>query len=275
MANALTTFPPLGQNWRQRIFQGKLFAVLAPWAIPLGLVLVWQLLSQLGWISNRLLPSPAAVLQAGWQLAITGELWVNVKVSALRAATGFAIGGTLGFILGLLNGTFHLSERLLDTSVQMLRNIPHLAMIPLVILWFGIGEEGKIFLVSIGVLFPIYINTFHGIRTVDAGLLEMGKVYGLKPHELFWQVLLPGALPSVLIGVRYALGIMWLTLIVAETIANDAGIGYMAMNAREFLQTNVVIFSILMYALLGKLADSIARWLESRLLQWHPSYQEI
>ncbi len=155
----------------------------------------------------------------------------------------------------------------------MLRNIPHLAMIPLVILWFGIGEEAKLFLVAIGVFFPIYLNTFHGIRTVDRGLIEMGKVYGLRPAELFWQVALPGALPSILVGLRYALGIMWLTLIVAETIASDSGIGYMAMNAREFMRTDVVVFSILMYALLGKVADSIAKFLEAKLLQWHPSYQ--
>jgi sulfonate transport system permease protein len=247
---------------------------VVPWGIPFLFIVFWQLLVQFGWISTRVLPSPTAVIQAGLHLASTGELVQNVKVSALRSLIGFAIGGSIGFILGLLNGTFHISERLLDTSVQMLRNIPHLAMIPLVILWFGIGEEAKIFLVAVGVLFPIYLNTFHGIRTVDTGLLEMGKVYGLKPPELFWQIVLPSALPSILVGVRYALGIMWLTLIVAETIANDAGIGYMAMNAREFLQTDVVVFSILLYALLGKMADAIARWLESRLLQWHPSYQE-
>lgn len=117
------------------------------------------------------------------------------------------------------------------------------------------------------------LRNSHGIRTVDQGLIEMGKVYGLKPWELFWQIVLSGALPSILVGVRYALGIMWLTLIVAETIASDSGIGYMAMNAREFMQTDVVVFSILMYAGLGKLADAIALLLEAKLLQWHPSYQ--
>ncbi|MFM7450767.1 MAG: aliphatic sulfonate ABC transporter permease SsuC [Leptolyngbyaceae cyanobacterium] len=248
---------------------------LLPWGVPIAIILIWQLLSQFGLISNRVLPAPTAVAQAGIQLAVSGELFRHVYASASRALTGFAIGGSLGFILGLLNGTFRLSERLLDTSIQMLRNIPHLAMIPLVILWFGIDDKARIFLVAIGVLFPIYINTFHGIRTVDQDLLEMGRVYGLKPWELFSQIILPSALPSILVGVRYALGIMWLTLIVAETIAADTGIGYMAMNAREFLQTDIVVFSILMYALLGKLADSIARFLETRLLQWHPSYQEV
>lgn len=245
---------------------------LIPWALPIASILLWQFLSSIGWIPPRQLPSPLSVFQAGIQLALSGELLNNIWISTSRAAVGFTIGAGLGFALGLLNGVSSTSERLLDTTLQMIRNIPHLAMIPLVILWFGIGEEAKLFLVALGVFFPIYINTFHGIRTVDAGLLEMGKVYGLKPLEQFWEVLLPGALPSILVGVRYALGFMWLTLIVAETIASDSGIGYMAMNAREFMQTDVVVFSILVYALLGKLADIISKRLETHLLQWHPSY---
>ncbi len=246
-----------------------------PWAVPIALIVLWQGLSQAGILSVRVLPAPTAVVQAAIQLASTGELFRNVWVSTVRAFSGLAIGGLIGFGLGLLTGSLSIAEKLLDTTVQMLRNIPHLAMIPLVILWFGIGEEAKLFLVSIGVFFPIYLNTFHGIRTVDRGLIEMGKVYGLRPAELFWQIVLPGALPSILVGLRYALGFMWLTLIVAETIASDSGIGYMAMNAREFMRTDVVVFSILMYSLLGKIADMIAKALETTLLQWHPSYQTV
>ena len=178
------------------------------------------------------------------------------------------IGGSVGLALGFLNGLFPVAERLLDTTVQMLRNIPHLALIPLAILWFGIGEEVKLFLVALGVFFPIYLNTFHGIRSVDPGLIEMAKVYGLRGWTLLRKVILPGALPSVLVGVRYSLGIMWLTLIVAETISSDTGIGYMAINAREFMQMDVVVLSILLYALLGKLADVLARGLEKRCLRW-------
>ncbi|MBD2075677.1 aliphatic sulfonate ABC transporter permease SsuC [Phormidium sp. FACHB-592] len=254
-------------------FLSKQLQRLIPWSVPVLLLLSWQLLVQTGIVPSRVLPAPTAVVQAGLNLAATGELWRNLYVSTARALIGFAIGGSLGFVLGLLNGIFPFAEKLLDTSLQMLRNIPHLALIPLVILWFGIDEEAKIFLVSIGVLFPIYLNTYHGVHTVDQGLLEMGKVYGLKPFELFWQIILPSALPAILVGVRFSLGIMWLTLIVSETIAADSGIGYMAMNAREFLQTDVVVFSILLYALLGKLADILARLLEQWLLQWHPSYQ--
>ena len=248
---------------------------IAPWIVPILLIILWQLLVQFGWLTSRILPAPTAVIQAAINLASSGELLHHVITSSTRALVGLLIGGTIGFVLGLLNGVFPLAEKLLDSSVQMLRNIPHLAMIPLVIVWFGIGEPAKIFLVAIGVMFPIYLNTFHGIHTIDKGLLEMGKVYGLKPVEQFWQIILPGALPSILVGLRYALGIMWLTLIVAETIASDSGIGYMAMNAREFMQTDVIVFSILIYAGLGKLADSTAKMLEEKLLQWHPSYQVV
>jgi sulfonate transport system permease protein len=247
--------------------------IFIPWIVPIALILGWQLATQMGLISNRVLPSPWAVINAGIKLAISGELIKHISISSQRAFLGLAIGGSVGLLFGLMNGLFAISEKLFDTSIQMLRNIPHLAMIPLVILWFGIGEEAKIFLVSIGVLFPIYLNTFYGIRTIDPGLIEMGKVYGLTPFDLIRQIIIPGALPSILVGVRFALGIMWLTLIVSETIAANSGIGYLAMNAREFMQTDVVVFSIILYALLGKLADAIARSLEVWCLQWHSNYQ--
>ncbi len=244
-----------------------------PWVVPLVLLFLWQLFSMIGWIPTRILPAPISVVGAAIQLAKSGELFRNIGISATRAIAGFLIGGSIGFGLGLLNGISRLAEELLDTSMQMLRNIPNLALIPLVILWFGIGEEARLFLVSLGVMFPIYLNTFHGIRSVDPGLIEMGKVYGLNAWGLFWRIILPGAMSSILVGVRFSLGIMWLTLIVAETIASDSGIGYMAMNAREFMQTDVVLLSILLYALFGKLADVIARALERYWLQWNPSYQ--
>ena len=147
----------------------------------------------------------------------------------------------------------------------MVRNIPNLALIPLVILWFGIEDDAKLFLVALGVFFPVYVNTFHGIRTVDAQLVEMGRIYGMSRRDLFRRVILPGALPSIFVGLRYALGIMWLTLIVAETISANSGIGYMAMNAREFMLIDVVVLAILLYALLGKLARQRRRGCSSAL----------
>jgi sulfonate transport system permease protein len=247
---------------------------LTQWALPLGIIVLWQVLSVAGWIPGRVLPAPTDVMAAGWKLLQSGELLRNIWVSFWRAIVGFAIGGSIGFAFGLANGLSQRAERVFDSTLQMVRNIPHLALIPLVILWFGIDEEAKLFLVALGVFFPIYINTQHGIRTVDPQLVEMGRTYGMSPTTLFRKVILPDALPSIFVGLRYALGIMWLTLIVAETISASSGIGYMAMQAREFLLVDVVVLSILIYALLGKLADSAARLLERVFLSWHPAFQK-
>jgi sulfonate transport system permease protein len=227
----------------------------------------------MGCLSTRILPEPWAVIQAFYKLAVSGELWQHLWVSTARALTGLLIGGGLGLGLGLFTGSLRWAETLLDTTLQMVRNIPPLALIPLVILWFGIDESAKLFLVAVGVFFPIYLNTFHGIRSVDKGLIEMARSYGLKGWSLYREVILPGALPSILVGLRFSLGLMWVLLIVAETISAQAGIGYMTMNAREFLQTDVVLVGILLYALLGKLADVLARGLERTALRWHPGYQ--
>jgi sulfonate transport system permease protein len=245
-----------------------------PWIVPLCVLIFWQIFGQLGIISTRILPTPIQVATAGIRLIENGQLFEAVYISSQRAFLGFLVGGTIGFALGLLNGVAPLAEKLTDSSMQMIRNVPHLALIPLVIAWFGIEESAKIFLVAFGVSFPIYLNTLHGIRSVDPGLIEMGRVYGLSRWELYRKVILPGAMPSILIGLRFALGIMWLTLIVAETISAEAGIGYMAMNAREFFQLDVVVMSILLYALLGKLSDMAAKLLERRWLQWHPHFSK-
>jgi len=247
---------------------------LLPWAVPVALIVIWQVLSRLGYIKPTVLPAPSEVLAAAWRLTLNGQLPENIAVSFRRAISGFLLGGTLAFGFGMLNGLSTLSERLTDTTIQMVRNIPNLALIPLVILWFGIEEDAKLFLTSLGVFFPIYINTFHGVRTVDAQLVEMGRSYGMSAFDLFWRIILPGALPSIFVGVRYALGIMWLTLIVAETIAANSGIGYMAMNAREFMLVDVVVLAIAIYALLGKLADSTVRLAERLCLSWHPAFQK-
>jgi sulfonate transport system permease protein len=250
------------------------FGSLTQWALPIAILAGWEAASLAGLIPLRVLPAPTDVAMAGWKLILSGELANNIWVSFWRAIVGFAIGGGIGFAFGLANGLSDLSERVFDSTLQMVRNIPHLAMIALVILWFGIDETAKVFLVALGVFFPIYINTQHGIRTVDPLLIEMGRSYGMSATTLFWRVILPGALPSIFVGLRFALGIMWLTLIVAETIAASSGVGYMAMQAREFLLVDVVVLSIVIYALLGKLADSIARLLERLCLRWHPAFQE-
>jgi sulfonate transport system permease protein len=241
------------------------------WILPVVIVIAWQVSSSLGWISDTVMPSPSAVAAAAWRLTLSGELPQNLGVSALRALAGLVVGGGIGLALGLLNGLSRLSFSVTDTSVQMIRNVPHLALIPLVIVWFGIDEGAKLFIVALGVFFPIYLNTLHGVRSVDPQLIEMAGSYGFRGWSLFQRVIFPGALPSILVGLRFALGVMWLTLIFAETIAAQSGIGYMAMQAREFMQTDVIVLSILLYAFLGKGADSLVKVLERWQLAWRPA----
>ncbi len=257
------------------LLQTRVVQAVLPWVLPALLLLAWQAVSTWQLLPEQYLrniSSPWAVVQAGWGLLTSGELWGHLGISAARAAAGLLVGGVVGLTLGVATGLSPLLRTLLDTTLQMLRNIPHLALVPLVILWFGIDESAKVFLVALGTFFPIYLNTFHGIRNVDASLIEMAQSYGLKGSRLFKEVILPGALPSVLVGLRFSLGIMWLTLIVAETISASSGIGYLAMHAREFFQADVIIFTILVYAALGFVADWIARQVEKRLLRWNPAY---
>lgn len=218
--------PPAGDAWSPLLrFAAGVGRRLVPWLVPLALIAVWQAASAWGWLSTRVLPAPLDVLRAAQALAESGELLKHVQVSAGRALGGLAIGGGLGLALGLLTGSLRWAETLLDSTIQMVRNIPALALIPLVILWFGIDESAKLFLISVSVFFPIYLNTFHGIRNVDPALIEMGRSYGLTRWQLYREVILPGALSSILVGLRFSLGLMWVILIVAETISAQSGIG--------------------------------------------------
>jgi sulfonate transport system permease protein len=219
----------------------------------------WQAAAQIGWLSSRILPEPWAVAKAFWTLAVSGELWVHLRTSLWRAAAGFAIGAGARAAAGPVERQFRPRRNAARHHLQMVRNIPALALIPLVILWFGIDETAKLFLLAVGVFFPVYLNTFHGIRSADQGLIEMARSYGLSGWTLYRDVILPAALPSILVGIRFSLGLVWVLLIVAETISAQQGIGYMTMNAREFLQTDVVLVGILLYALLGKAGRPASR----------------
>jgi sulfonate transport system permease protein len=245
---------------------------LLSWLAPVALIVIWEWSAQAGWLSPHVLPAPSKVVRTAFKLATTGTLLNDLGVSLLRAASGFVIGTVVGATLGILVGFSRIAEAAIDRSVQMIRAIPFLAVLPLVIVWLGVGETQKIFLVALGVTFPIYINTVLGIRQVDPKLLELGRVQGLGSIQLIRRIILPGALPSMLTGVRYALATAWLALVVAETIGAQSGIGFLAMDAREFLRTDVIVLTIVIYALIGVAADGIARFLERRLLAWHPNY---
>lgn len=255
----------------ERQWSARGYLVLS-WVMPVVLLSTWEAMARLGFIQPHVLPAPSKVALTAWKLTVSGALPGDLGVSLIRAAVGFAIGGGIGFTLGILVGFSRMAEAVIDRSVQMVRAIPFLALLPLVIVWFGVGESQKIFLVALGVGFPIYINTVLGIRQVDPKLLELGRVQGLGTRELIRRIILPGAMPSILTGVRFALATAWLALVVAETIGSQSGLGFLAMDAREFLRTDVIVLTILIYAAIGVLADSFARLLEKRLLKWHPNF---
>jgi sulfonate transport system permease protein len=248
---------------------------VSPWLAPVLLVLGWQVFSDLGVIPARLLPSPLDVVLAAVRGAKNGELFVHLGVSAARAAAGLSIGATAGLLLGLATGLSRPLQLVFDGPLQMLRAVPPLSMVPLVILWFGLGESGKVFIVTVTTVFPVYLNTFHGVRSVDPQLIEMARVYDLRGLAFYREVVLPGALPSILIGLRFALGLAWFVMIVAESAGALRGLGYVANNAREFMQMDVLVLTIVLWALLGKLSDVMARSLERRLLPWQPRAQRL
>ena len=234
------------------------------------LVLLWQAASSTGLLPPRTLASPAQVLAAGWALTVTGELPWHLLVSLGRVGAGLAIGLTRGTALALVAGLSRRGEEIVDAPVQMLRTLPFLALVPLFILWFGIGEAPKIALVALGTSFPIYLNLFAGIRGVEPRLAEMGRVFGLGRAGLVRHVVLPGALPSALVGLRYSLGTAWLSLVVAEQVNASAGIGYLINDARDFLRTDVILVGLVMYAFLGLGADLLVRAIERQALSWRP-----
>jgi len=240
---------------------------------PVVLLVLWQVLSSTGVVSPKRLASPAAVVAAAGELWANGQLPAALVISVQRVAIGVALGLAAGIALGLIAGFSRLGELAVDPPLQMLRTVPFLGLVPLFILWFGIGETPKVLLVALGVTFPLYLNLFAGIRGIDAKLVEAARTLGLRGWSLAWHVVLPGALPQTLVGLRQSLGIAWLSLIVAEQINADAGLGYLVMNAREFYRTDIVVLGLVAYALLGLITDAIVRALEGRALAWRRTFE--
>jgi len=242
------------------------------WVSPILLLLLWELGSRTGVIPDRILAAPSAVAETFWAMTVSGELPANLAVSLARAVAGLAFGLTAGVVLALAAGLSRAGEVAIDPLMQIKRTIPALALTPLFIVWFGIGETPKITLIAVATVFPIYLNLFSGVRGVDARLIEAGKSFGLSQAELIRHVILPGALPSFLVGLRYALGVSLLVLVVAEQINASAGLGHLINNARDFMRTDVIVVCLVVYASLGLGADLLVRTLETRALAWRPSF---
>ena len=244
----------------------------ARWVSPALFLLLWELGSRTGLIPGRILAAPSTVLQALGELTATGELPANLAVSLARVAAGLGIGLLVGTILAVIAGLSRAGETAIDPLMQIKRTIPSLALTPLFIVWFGIGEAPKIALIAVATIFPIYLNLFSGIRSVDARLVEAARSYGLSEAALVWHVILPGALPGFLVGLRYASGVALLVLVVAEQINASAGLGLLINNARDFMRTDIIVVCLLVYAALGLTADLAVRVIERRALAWRPSF---
>jgi sulfonate transport system permease protein len=239
---------------------------------PVVIALAWQAASSTGLLPPRLLASPTQIAQTAVELTRAGTLPDAIAVSLQRAATGFALGAALGIGLAVVAGLSRIGENTVDPPMQMLRTLPFYGLIPLLILWFGIGEMPKVALVAFGVMFPLYLNTFSGIRGVDGKLAELAAVQRLGRVAVIRHIVLPGALPQTLVGLRQSLGVAWLALIVAEQVNADAGLGYMINDAREFLRTDVIVVGLLVYSALGLLTDTLVRLMERRALGWRRGF---
>jgi sulfonate transport system permease protein len=239
---------------------------------PIGSLLLWWLLSATGVLSPATLASPGAVFHQGWELTADGRLGSAIWVSSQRVLEGFVIGAVAGTALAVLAGLFRLGEDVIDSTVGMLRALPWVGLIPLFIIWFGIGETPKVALVVIAVMFPLYFNIYAGIRGVDAHLVEAGTVLGLGRWGQIRHIVLPGALPGALVGLRYALGSAWLALVFAEQINATNGIGYLMNNAEQFFETDVIVVCLLVYAVLGLVTDLLVRLCTRYLLSWRATF---
>ncbi|WP_248491467.1 ABC transporter permease [Tsukamurella sp. PLM1] len=231
-------------------------------ASPFAVLALWQLFSALGAIPQDKLPAPSLIAEAGWGVLTSGELTAAIGASAQRVAIGLVLGVLIGVGLGLLVGLSRIGDAIIDPNMQAVRALPLFGLIPLFILWFGIGEQPKILLVTLGAIFPLYLNTSAAIRQIDPKLVENARVLGFSRIQTIRELIIPSATPQILVGLRQSLAIAWLSLIVAEQIAASSGLGYLINNARDFLRTDVVFFGLIVYAALGLITDAIVRALE-------------
>ncbi len=232
------------------------------------IILIWQTASNMGLLNPLTLPSPSRIFNTFLTLIKKGTLQKNLLISCQRVLSGYAIAAVSAVILGVFIGLFPHFKRMTDLVVQILKPIPPISWIPLVILWFGIGEEGKVFLIFIGSFFTILINVVDGIRRIDVKLIELSNAMVIPKAKYIFQVVIPYAAPSIFTGLRVGLGQSWMCVVAAELVASSTGLGYMIMYARQFGQTDIVIVGMLMIGIIGKLMDSVLMAVEKAVIRW-------
>ena len=238
------------------------------WIFPIAIVILWQLASGLGLIQAEWLPSPLTIAKTLFELGRAGELWGHIGVTTLRVLVGFLIGAAAGTVAGAVTGYSKTARKLLDPTLQALRNIPSMAWVPLFLLWLGIFEESKIALIATGVFFPVYLTLASGIEQVDRKLVEVGELFGLGPKELILRIILPAALPSWITALRSGLSLGWMFVVAAELMGASKGLGFLMYDAQQTSRADVIIASIVLFAILGKLSDGILELGGARLLRY-------
>lgn len=233
-----------------------------------GLVILWELITRTGFVSSLFLPSPLGVLAEGWDMAVSGQLVVHMARSLERLAWGFAIGALAGISVGVAVGFFSLADAVVQPLIAATFPIPKIALLPLLILWLGIGEAPKVAVVALGVFFPMAINTYSGVRQADPLLIRAAVSFGAGRWSVIRKVILPSALPMVFAGLRLGAGIALLLLVAAEQIAADTGIGFLILQSGNLMETTKLMVGIVVLSLLGVLSHWGLSGLERAVIRW-------
>ncbi|ROO86694.1 sulfonate transport system permease protein [Actinocorallia herbida] len=240
--------------------------------VPVFLIAAWQTAAASGVIDVRLFSSPVRTASRLVELTVDGTLPGNLLISVCRAALGLGLGVATALLLGVAAGLWTLGEELIDSTVQMVRTVPVFALTSVFVVWFGFGELPKILLIAMACFFPVYLNVYAGVRGVDRGLIEMAGAMGKTQWQVIRHVLLPGAMPQTLVGLRFSFSISVLALVIAETLNATSGLGYLLMTAQQYVDTDTIFACVIVYCLLGIAVDVLVRSLERRFLVWRASF---
>lgn len=270
MATATAPKPPRAHGRRRRFALQLPLGLLIP---TVGLV-VWEWAAQAGYLPPWQVPAPSDIYYTLIDLFASGDLWVHMGASLRRVMLGFALGGGAGLLVGLSVGLSKVVERLLGTTLQAIKSVPSLGWVPLLILWFGIGEASKLTLIAIGAFFPVYVNVVAGLKGVERKLIEVGQVQGLSHLAILVRIMVPSAMPSLLTGLRVGLTQGWLFMVIAELMAASEGLGFLLSMGREVGRPDLLLGSLVLLALLGKVTDTAMAWIERRALKWRDTAED-
>ena len=255
--------PAPGRSWRPAAYRR-----VAGLALPALILVSWEVLARVGALPPNWIPAPTTVAQAVRSLAASGELWGHMGVTLLRVGAGFLLGAAAGTCLGVATGYFTPARALLDPLLQALRSIPSMAWAPLFLLWLGIGEPSKVALIAVGAFFPVYLNLASGIMAIDPKLVEVGQVFRFEGLALIRRVLLPATIPAYVVGLRSGLGLAWMFVVAAEIMGASRGLGFLMIDGQSSSRPELIIASVLLFAVLGKLTDFVLEALAARWLRW-------